>query len=355
MPRISVLALVLLALSALSLSGQETATPFDQYMLQQAPPAPVDSPSLLSQPARAAGPQALSADEAWSWAKERAMGVVRGCDYTEYIRLAEQVKSGWEMYSDWNSEQQVRRWAVPFMDMVSMFLRGGGTMAAQKSAEIEGEGLIYQLEQLCNAVAIADDANRQYQIIKAGRFNIDGALDWLIDWADQDDGRSPTPGGDRAHALETWAETYENAVPAVGGKQDSLWRAVNGTLRETLAASEDMHLALEAVFEDINEIREEMILTAEMDGEGEFVCPEGYPDPNRSDVEYHDGIPVCGPVGPERSTQLLAQIELVKTQLRALQMAADARGLEVDAVRLMADNYQRRMNHSTTVMSTVGQ
>lgn len=341
--------LVLLAFAG----AAHAQTPFQQYVNQRTPqPASQDpmTTGVSGVPQMAAGPQGVSADQAWDFLRERAMGVVKGCNYTEYLELANKVKSGWAAYENWNSWNQAREWAVPFMDMVSMLVRSGSVVAAKKSAETEAEGLVYQLEQVCNAVAQADEINRQYQILAAGSLHIDRALKWLTDATD--DLFETAPGSARDRVLEQWATLYDEAIPSLGTMQDSLWLLVSSTLHSTLQATGDLHAALDKVQKDINETRDALILTADTDSRtGRFTCPEGYPDPNRAGVEYHNGRPVCGPVGPERSQQLLAQIELLKTQLKAIQLAADARGLEVDAVRLMADNYQRRMRHVTNAMA----
>lgn len=320
-------------------------TPFRTYMAQKAgQPSQSDTTPDLQM---AAGPQAIGGG-AWDFLKERSMGVVKGCNYMEYINLANRVRSGWEAYRQWDSWKQARDWAVPFLDLLSMLYRAGGVMAAKKSAEYEGEGLIYQLEQLCNVAAQAYEINRQHQILEAGRLNIGNALDWLVDATD-DLFKTP-PGSARDRVLAQWAMLYDDAIPSLSTQQDSLWKLLSGTLRETLQASDDLHQALEKVQQDINVLRDSLFLRADYK-DNKWTCPEGYPDPNRPDVQYYKGSRLCGLVSPERSQQLLAHIELLKTQLKAIELAAQARGLEVDAVRLMADNHQRRMRHTIDAMN----
>lgn len=298
-------------------------------------------------PQLTAGPQAISGDDAWGFLKTRAMGVVKGCDYAAYINLAQQIQSGWAAFDNWANWKESRDIAVPFLDFVSMFLRAGSTYVTKQSAEREAQGLVYQLEQVCNAAAQAAEIHRQYVLIAEANRNIGQALKWILDSAD--DPFSTPPGSTRERVLAEWATLYDDAVPTLNTMQDSLWLLVSSTLHETLKASDDMHQALERIQADINELRDALILTAEKRGDS-FHCPEGYPDPNRPDVDYHKGMPVCGPVGPDRSGQILPQIELLKMQLQAIQLAADGRGLEVDAVRLMSDNYQRRVRHTTNVV-----
>lgn len=329
-------------------------TPYERYIRERQPiPTSVASDSFplftlenvngIDGPALVSGPQLISGSDVVNKLKEQALGVVRGCNYTEYLELAQKVKAGWSMYKDWNDWNQVKRWAVPFMDLVSMFFRAGGVIAAKESAEKEGEGLIYQLEQLCNVVVQADEINRQYQIIKSGNLNMGNALDWLLDLANQKLAERIQRRAEERYIREHWVDLYDQAAPPMTPALDSLYRMMSEALRDAFAVSAEIEEALDQIDQDLEKARKDLLLKAEWDnGKKKWTCPEGYPDPNRQGVQYLDGHPICGPVGPVRSTQILAHLEVLKLSIRSLELRTHARGLEVDAIGLMADNVERK-------------
>lgn len=335
----------------------QTLTPYEQYVREQRPAVvsptatTVDSPSasgdpfqipiISNQPLLAAGPQQLSGSEVTNKLKQKALGVVRGCDYAEYIELAQQVKAGWSMYQNWRDWNQVKRWAVPFMDLVSMFFRAGGVVAAKDAAEAEGEGLIYQLEQLCNAVVQADEINRQYQILAGGSLNMGNAIDWALDFVNMKLEERIRHRAEQRQAREGWVDLFDGVAPPMTPALDSLYRLMSDALRESLDVVSEIEAALDQIDKDLEQARKDLILKAAWK-DNRWNCPEGYPDPNRPGVPHLDGYPVCGPVGPARSTEILAHLEVLKLSIRSLELRVHSRGLEVDAIGLMADNVDRR-------------
>jgi hypothetical protein len=274
--------------------------------------------------------------------RENAMGHIKNCDYVHFLNVASSMGQAWDGLRSLSDLGDLRKTAAPFMDIMTMLFRGAGVAAARKSAEAETTNLLWTLEQVCNTVVQADEVNRTFQVIRNGQVNIGNALNALFA-----EFRGTSPGADdRRLMLARFKDVYVNSVPAVGGPQDSLHIAINTTLENTLLEAAEMDSVLTRIEAQVVESRRDLFLLAQPDSanSARWTCPEGYPDPNAPATRRDDrtGRPICGPCPPERCQQVTATLELLKTQMQAIQLKSDARALEVESVRLMADNQHRR-------------
>lgn len=367
--RTAALTAVLALVAALPLAGQE-ATQFERLM-QQRPTA--DTAATLQgdrdavrrefrgTPGLAGASTPQPASGTLSGLRDAAMGIVEGCDYVEYLQLANEAVEAWGLLSEVGSFEPSRDWALPTMDIIQTLFSAGSVFAAQKSAEAEAEGLIYQLEQTCNSVRQADEVNRQHQLLAAGRLNVGNAIDFALDWMGRE---RADPVSERAVIAAEWTHRYQRSVPPGRASEDTLWSAMNEALQETLETSDQRHAILGDIERRLGEAWVDLLhlATWESSGEGDassegWTCPEGYPDPGDPEVtlDAHEGVPICGPASPERSMQVLTRIELLKTEMKALEMDADGRGLEIESMRLMADNHGRRWDAHARSLSAYGQ
>src|SRR5690606_17964223 len=136
---------------------------------------------------------------------------------------------------------------------------------------------------------------------------------------------------------------------------DTIYTTINQTMYATLDAADDLLTSLESIEKDIDDLKDQLLLRAELQTDdngnatGQWICPDGYPGSsgfrNPSDVALEtdsNGYPICGPASPARSQQIIASAEILKVQLLSIAQSAEARNLEVQAVGLMADNQKRR-------------
>jgi hypothetical protein len=272
-----------------------------------------------------------------------AMGAIRGCDYGKYLALADSLASAMATFRSLDAPAPGKSWAVPFLDPLTMLFHAGSLVAAKQSAQANHDGLAYQLEQVCNAVVQSDQGRRQTQLLQVLSTNIGVNLSWLLGGARRS--TATVPGANYATVQASWANNYTAAAPITHSPLDTLWQAVDTTLKTTLSASAAMNTALDSIAGQLRITEQEMLLFAEPDSTDptSLSCPTGYPDPNRPDADVVGGKVVCGPATPERQAQVVAHLELLKTQIRALQLTADSRSLEVESVGLMSDNEGRRI------------
>jgi hypothetical protein len=297
------------------------------------------------------GPQRVSVDlgDAVDRLKEGALGAIKNCDYQRYLRMATEAGDLWDGMRSLASTTGLNRIDAPFMDLFQLVVRGGASLSAAKSASAETANLLLTLEQVCHSVVQADEMSRQFDLFAAGSSNIGRALNALVAPA------SASAPDDRNLLLARYQDIYVKSIPMVGTAQDTLQMAVNLTLENALKDASDMDLALAAIDEQLRQARRDLYhwATRDTDDPARWVCPEGYPDPDLATVDDVSGAPLCGPCAPERCQQVTAHLELIKTQMRAMQLRSDARGLEVEAVRLMADNQERKQQAFTGVQVNI--
>jgi hypothetical protein len=314
------------------------------------------------------GPQQVSLpgfDDVMGTLRAAALGAVKGCDYAKYMTLANDLyKNGLTAFESYDrlANNPKQRWAIPFMDPIADFLRAGEVTAAKQSAKAEAQGLAYTLEQVCHAVVQADDVNRMHNIIKSGRLNIGNAIRFVMDKTAF--GVDYGAGGLRVTA--DYRALYSSLVPPTRTTADSLFVALDNVMHETLEASNAMAASLDQIEKDLEIARRSLLEYAYQEQSGttaQWACPEPYknfrPDQPTTwqweqDPADNRRKPVCGPVQPERATQILASLEVRKVQLRAIQMSADTRALEVEAAKLMANNHTRKQDaytHHQTIVS----
>lgn len=272
-----------------------------------------------------------------------AMNVVRNCNYSEYLDLADDLATSSGLL-DPVEKGKAREYAVPVMDAVNMFTRPFQTEATRKQTQAETQTLALTLEQTCNTMRQADDENRQYEILARGRVNIGNAVQWLAENLKLEI-FPPTVARQEQKArvrvdLDQMQGYFE---PEESPKNDSTWSVMNATLRETMKMGAAYDTALTKLDEQLGRIEPELWLLAEYSDSLEvWTCPDGYPNPNRDDVQTRNGARVCGPATPERSVQLSTDIAYHDSHLRALEIKVMNQVMQVEAVRLLMNNHARK-------------
>lgn len=275
--------------------------------------------------------------------REDALGVVSGCDYAQYVNVAQNMGMAWDsafgIYQNWQPE---RRWAVPFIEPVQIILRSAATFASTMTAEAEQRNSTYFLESVCASAVQADEINRQLQIYEAGNLNIGRALG-LIFGSGEDMSRSER--AEREQLINEFDQIYNNVPTVARPAEDSVWTEINEALEANIQIADEMHEQLDEVESQLDQARDDLYLYAERNG-GSWSCPEGYPDPNRANVEIRQTQRgqqrVCGPVSPERAVQVTARLEYLKAQLQTMNMAANARLSSAEAATTLDDVHQMR-------------
>lgn len=299
-------------------------------------------------------------DEPVEALKDASMGIVEGCNYMEYLQQAKNLQEAYQLIQNlgWNPEHA---FSLPVTDYVSLLPKILSTKSTNETAEAESKGLLYTLEQVCNTATQSDELQRVRDIVEDGRINIDEVVGAFTDVEDFgvefDDGR-PRLTGD-------FTDVYNDLLkPSTGNPaQDSTSRMVARSVEATIETTDSLRNALSEYETQVEELHKDLQLLAEpadsADGEGEgssegeasaedgsggaWTCPEGYPDPSETDLPTNEeGVPICGPVGPEKSTQVLAKIELLIAEMQGHRNAIDTRSLELGAVGLAQSNYQQK-------------
>ena len=313
----------------------------------------------------AASPERLQAQEvdgAIANLRGEAMGLLRGCDYLECLEMVDMAMEGWDFIKDLKNDIKGRdRRGMPLTDYISMVLRGGGTYAAKEAAEAESRNLLYQLEQVCNTAVQLDEIARMLEVTETRSRGIEMAIDWVLDDSIFDS-EYERAGSERARIIEEYTSLYAIATPGPGTPQDTLWASIDHVLHETLSAGEEYEQAVDRIHGQIGELKRQLVHLAEPvagdededgeEGEARWECPEGYPSADElEEFDQETGYPVCGPLTPERAKQVLAHVEVLKLEIAAIRLDTDARGLEVDAVRLMTDTHNRKLGETARVRS----
>lgn len=285
--------------------------------------------------------------------KEQGLAAFEDCNYQAYLDLGEQLWGQAESaFGGADNGVPGRRWALPYIDVVGGFLNAGETLATKRSAEAEQGSVIYQLEQVCNAATTAAEIERTHDIFLGGRIDIDNALNWLSETVDFD---IAYEGGDLTFSAN-YDEVYKRLLPDLSSSMDTIFNAVDETIRGTLSANRDTEGTLGDLKDEISRLRRSMhayALPDTTDSGNAWMCPEGYDGVDPNDPENGLGTekdptdkvvkPICGPESPERMAQVTAQVNLLTTQIRSIQMAQENRQLEVQSIELMADNAERRL------------
>lgn len=285
--------------------------------------------------------------------KAEALGFARSCDYLKYLEAAQTIAGEWPLVKslfDWKPSGKV---GVPVTDPLAFIASLAGSHAAEESVEKQGQSLIYQLEQVCQLALQADETNRIYQIVHAGRIDIGNALNWLRDQISIEVNISEIADTSSNFGVD-YARAYERIIPPEIFSTDTVFAAVMDVIYSTLRASEEMIRALHRIENELKILKDQLRMRAEAERRGGkivWTCPEGYPGSSgftasqaaSLGLEFDEtGIPICGPASPERAQQILAATEILKAQIATIQQAAQARMLEIEAARLMVDNHHRR-------------
>lgn len=303
---------------------------------------------LFQQPAQA---QIPGIDEPAEALKDASMGIVEGCNYVEYLNQAKNLQDTYEIIQQlgWSPEHA---FSLPVTDYISLLPKSITAVSSNEAADAESKGLLYTLEQVCNTATQSDELQRVRQIVEDGRIGIDETVEAFANVEDfgveiGEDG--PTLTGD-------FTDVYRDLTePSTGSSgQDSTARMVAQSVEATIETSDSLRNAISEYETQIEEIHSDLQLLAEPadstdeDATGDWTCPTGYPDPGSTDLPIDDetGRPICGPVGPEKSTQILAQIELLVAEMQGHRNAIDTRSLEMGAVDMSQRNFQQKRRMS---------
>lgn len=275
--------------------------------------------------------------------RSSATAMIKGCRYFTYLQQLDSLAGLMARFQAMDVGQPSGSGKTPFLDPMSMLFRKAGVMADRAISRAEHVALAYQLEQVCNVVVEADQMARQVGQLRRAARAIERPFDWLL--RELNVGLTTLPGSNRLSVQADWMRLYTSAAPKTFTPMDTLFIAVDTTLREAVSFGGQTLSVLDSMTRSLKDVQQAMLLFAEPDtiDPTRWMCPDSYPDPNDASRPRYGGTPICGPAAPERQGQLAAHLELMQTQLRGLQMSAEARNLTVEAMRLMSDNEHRRL------------
>lgn len=278
------------------------------------------------------------------------MEFAKGCDYAKYFQTVTTVVDNWDWdkIKGWSNWNPFRKGGLPATDYFATLLQGGAKEAAETSAKTEQKSLVYQLENICQQAVQMYETNRIHQIVQAGHLNIGNALDYI---KTQFTTREMKDSALTKQEVDTvFANIYKNMIPEGQFPTDSLYVMMHNVLHNNLKHSTEMLDMLKTVQIQIDSAREQMIVYAtreDVNGTMRWVCPDGYPDGEQQAANTPPPATkvVCGPASPERAQQIMTTVEILKTQLAAINEASNARLLEVSAIRLATINAERRQEN----------
>jgi hypothetical protein len=343
-----------IARALLALGVALALAPHARLAAQTAPGAGADPAAGSGGPQMA--PSVPGLDKIMTSLRDKAMGMVEGCDYQKYLDLANGL-AGESALMKGLTDKLNKDYAMPVMDPVNMFSRLGGTKATQEATKAESESVLYMLESTCNAVRQADELNRQLQVVEAGRVNVGNAIGFLADQVQiklfpiDEDVKTQER---KARVTADAAVMFKALHPEQVARQDSAWVVISDKLTETLKLGDEYNTALDTFGKQIERMRKDLYLYPERE-EMKYKCPEGYPDLNQMDERDrpvdHEGTVVCGPATPERSTQLTAHFAQMSSQVRVIEVKVMNQTMQVEAVRLMGDNSSRKQTERVHISS----
>lgn len=307
----------------------------------------VAGPSLLQ--AQDSGDGNVTQDLAGS-----ALNISGLCDYEKYLDKVESAEETIGMIEELTGWSPTNSFSLPVTDYVSLLPDILGTEATKDAAEAETKGLLYEIEEVCNSGVQADEIERIKEIVEAGREGIGELVEEVLEDEDLlevelEDGE-PRLTGD-------FAELFRETTPKAGGVQDSASKMTLDAVEGTMTASDSLREAITAYEEDIADLKHELFELAKPDTleDEQWMCPENYPDPDDEGVDLRtdprSGRPICGFATPERSVQVMAQLELLIAEMKGHTNSITTRKLELGATGLATDNYYRKRKQAASIKS----
>lgn len=284
--------------------------------------------------------------------KAQALSAMEDCDYARYLTTAENLSNSWaSVMGGVDNVDGGRDWAVPYMDPINAFITPAGTRAMDFMAQNEVRNAVYAFENLCNSVVSSRDTYNQLQEMRAQSEGILDMLTLMFRGFDTDE-----MGDERSHVSGNLVARLEALVPSIGEtREDTVVRMMNDETELYLDETEARLEVLGSIQHDLRALEDDLYTYADTDEDGNWVCPEGFPTPSADHLwERHETVEgyslrVCGPASPEQTNRVLAEIEVKKTEMRAMENDLAAKGLSQEAVHLYYENHMRRRDEDATI------
>lgn len=278
-----------------------------------------------------------------SMLRQQALGQVQGCDYLQYIALAQNIGTDVPAFgglTEWTKSHWV---GIPVTDYLGRVVDFGATSAAKKSAESEKQALVYQLEQVCHAVTQADELQKIAMLVSLADSGTGHMLTQLFGETRLTLGS--VPGSDTKRLLANWDALYGVTMGGPDGATDSLYKMVTSTLKETVEKTDEMLEGIPKYQARLTELQDQTYEYAILDPQTfKFSCRNGR-DPTANPV-MHKGQMVCGPAPKEVMERINQEATQIAAQAGFMNTALTARMTQVNAIRLYADNYAEARQRS---------
>lgn len=259
------------------------------------------------------------------------------CDYQAYLTQAKSLSDGLGLIKSLDLAT-VKGWiAAPTMDVLSTLATAGTKRALDKQNQYEKEGLIFQMEQACQAWQMTQHVKRQMEFARAANWGIERSLASAMNLLGVSVPAKRTAADPIIvvqASMDRFSHHAETDQALMAGVDSTVLSAMRGA--SILAQQTDsMRRYLDDLQLDLNAYGE--------DSSGVVLCPPGYPairTETATLVPAHGYI--CGPVAPARAQQVTAAMEATRLQLDAARNLARAHQVEVDAARLMVMSVENR-------------
>jgi len=286
--------------------------------------------TLLSRPVAA---QSIDL-ETFAGNAKRLLGT---CDYQAYLTQAKTLSDGLGLIKSLDLAT-VKGWiAAPTMDVLSTLATAGTKRALDKQNQYEKEGLIFQMEQACQAWQMTQHVKRQMEFARAANWGIERSLASAMNLLGVSVPSKRTAGDPIIVVQASMARFSHHAET-----DQALMAGVDSTVLSAMRGASILAQQTDSMRRYLDDLQLDLNAYGE-DSSGVVLCPSGYPTVRTETATLVPGHGyICGPVAPARAQQVTAAMEATRLQLDAARNLARAHQVEVDAARLMVMSVENR-------------
>lgn len=262
--------------------------------------------------------------------KRGRMGISEECDYNKFIETINKSSENLKMVTDLKRNKAGGKGGLPVFDIVQQALHIGEAVMSAKTAMAEKQGLIEHIEQVCQTGIQQDEVKRQLEMTKMAKQGTEQSVAPMLGSLDLEKARA---GAQHKKNVQDWAVNYHDVTDKGALPNDTLWRGADQILLANYQLTQEMNQRLKDLDGMLEVAAVQMYIVADNRG----ICPNGQPAPLNADtLKMGQGIRrrACAPVLEERATQVMAQMNLLRTEAKALRVAAMARLLQVKTLEV---------------------
>lgn len=265
------------------------------------------------------------------------MGISEECDYNKFLETIKSGANSLKSFKDLNKNKAKGRWGLPTVDALQTMLHIGEAVVSAKAAKAERDGLIEHIEQVCQVSVQQDEVKRQLEMVQMAKKGTEKSVAPMLGILNL---QKATESLNHEKIAQEWSVNYRNTTPQGAIANDTLWRAADQVLLANYQITSEFKSRLNDLDAMLEVAANQMYIPTDANG----LCPGGARPPAKADtLNLGQGIKrlACAPVSEERATQVLAQITLLRTQAKALRVAAMA---HITQVKLIEANHTAVMN-----------